>query len=222
MATEAEPMMRIDPCTDSLAFVMGNTADHDNLGSAKYILVALFVLLLVAGVAFAVINFAREPAQRTPRNLGIWLIRTFMGIMWFQGSLWKLPLPISGGLQYWTGEMAKYSTFAWHERLVRDVILPNLALLNPLVYLTELGLAASLILGLATRLGAWVAILFTLNLWVGLYRDPAEWPWTYIFIIFVHGFIALDRGGRSLGLDATLARRRLGATILGRAWRLAS
>jgi hypothetical protein len=29
-------------------------------------------------------------------------MRFFIGTMWFQGSLWKLPLPISGGLDGWT------------------------------------------------------------------------------------------------------------------------
>ena len=57
------------------------------------------------------------------------------------------------------------------------------------------------------RLGGLVGVLFTLNLWFGLYRDPGEWPWTYVFIIFVMAMLALDPAGRSLGLDAMILRR---------------
>jgi hypothetical protein len=29
-------------------------------------------------------------------------MRVMIGAMWFQGSLWKLPLPVSGGFEGWT------------------------------------------------------------------------------------------------------------------------
>ena len=59
-----------------------------------------------------------------------------------------------------------------------------------------------------------------------LYRNDAEWPWEYIFIIITHGFFALDRVGQVLGLDALVRRARPGVltspSLLGRAYRLAS
>ncbi len=213
--------MRVNPISDSLSFLVGNTPDHNALGPAKYILVALYFALLLGGIAAALVNWARDPAQRSGRALWIWLIRTLIGTMWFEESLWKLPLPVSGGLKFWTGELAKYSAFPWHAAFVRDVLTPNLGWLGPLVWLTETGLAVSLILGLATRLGGVVAALFTLNIWFGLYRDPGEWPWTYVFLIMACGLLALDRAGRSLGLDAIIQRRAWRRTLVLRAWRLA-
>jgi len=45
-----------------------------------------------------------------------------------------------------------------------------------------------------------------INLWLGLYRSPAEWPWTYFFLIVVQIMLLVQRPGRSLGLDAILLR----------------
>ena len=218
--------MRTNPFHDSLLFLIGDTPDHDALGGAKYILVALYAALLLGGIAVAASNWAADPAQRTARNLWIWLFRMLIGTMWLEGSLWKLPLPVAGGFLYWTTQLTEHSAFAIHAAFIRDVFLPNIALLDPLVYLTETALAAALMLGFAVRLAGIVAILFTLNLWIGLYRNDAEWPWEYVFIVLTHGFFVLDHAGRSLGLDATLARARsgllTGRSLAARAYRLAS
>ena len=51
-----------------------------------------------------------------------------------------------------------------------------------------------------------IGMLFTTYLWLGLYRQPEEWPWLYVFLIFVQGFFVVTNAGRSLGLDALVAR----------------
>ncbi len=194
--------MRTNPFYDTWLFLLGQTPDHDALGLAKYLLVALYAALLVGGIVVAARAWSRDPAQRTGRNLAIWLFRTMIGSMWFQGSLWKLPLPVASGFQYWTSQLVEHSWLPIHAALVRDVLLPNIAILDPLVWLTETLLATSLMLGVGVRVAGLVGIAFTLNLWVGLYHRGDEWPWNYIFLIFVHGFFVLDRAGECLGLDA--------------------
>jgi hypothetical protein len=52
-----------------------------------------------------------------------------------------------------------------------------------------------------------LAIAYVLQLWLGLYGDSAEWPWTYIFLALLMFLFVLDRAGRSLGLDAWLRRK---------------
>ena len=37
-----------------------------------------------------------------------------------------------------------------------------------------------------------------------------EWPWLYIFLIFVQGFFVLNNAGKSLGLDVLIARAPFG------------
>jgi len=69
-------------------------------------------------------------------------------------------------------------------------------------------IAVTLILGLFSRLGAFVGTLMAINLWLGLYRSPAEWPWTYFFLIVIQIMLLVQRPGRSLGLDAILLRHK--------------
>jgi uncharacterized membrane protein YphA (DoxX/SURF4 family) len=88
-----------------------------------------------------------------------------------------------------------------------QVFLDHIALVQPLVFLLETTLAASLMLGLAVRLAGVVGVLFILNLLIGLYNDPTEWPWTYVGIICAHGMFAVAQAGRSFGLDNLLAKR---------------
>ena len=205
--------MRTDPFTDSWLFLIGQTPDHEALGGARYLLVALYAASLTAGVAVAAQAWFRDPAQRRGRSLAIWLFRTLIGTMWLQGSLWKLPLPVAGGFQYWTGQLVEHSWLPAHAALVRDVLLPNIAILDPAVWLTETLLGLSLMLGFGVRPAGLVGIAFTLNLWVGLYHRGDEWPWNYIFLIVVHAFFVLDRAGECLGLDGMPARQRPPAPV---------
>jgi len=77
---EAGPM-RTDPFSDSLQFLIGNTRDHDSIGRAKYLLVLLYAVLLVASIAVAARNWSQDPAQRTARHATLWLFRTLIGTM---------------------------------------------------------------------------------------------------------------------------------------------
>jgi uncharacterized membrane protein YphA (DoxX/SURF4 family) len=138
----------------------------------------------------------------------MWFVRVLVGCMWFEGMLWKLPLPVSDGLQYWTEQEATRAAFEIHRTLVKDFLLPNLHLFGPLVFLAELTFAASMILGAAVRLVGVLAIVFVLQLWLGIYLpgEPAEWPWSYIFLAMLMFLFSLHAAGRSLGLDAWLRR----------------
>jgi hypothetical protein len=63
---------------------------------------------------------------------------------------------------------------------------------------------------LLVRPMAAIGMLFTLHLWLGLYKHPGEWPWLYVFLVFVQGFFLMHSAGKSLGLDALWARRPWG------------
>jgi hypothetical protein len=198
--------MPSNPFTDVVHFLTATTSDYLKQGSWRYLILALFWALLLAGIAVALRNWREDSAQRTGRHLGVWLVRVLIGCMWFQGMLWKLPLPVSDGLRYWTEQEATHAAFEFHRTFIKDVVLPHMTIFGPIVFLAELAFAASMMLGLAVRLVGVLAIAYVLQLWLGLYGSPAEWPWTYIFLATLMFLFVLESAGRSLGLDAWLRR----------------
>jgi uncharacterized membrane protein YphA (DoxX/SURF4 family) len=198
-----------NPFTDAWQFLTATTGDYASLGLARYLVLALFWALLIASIVIAVRNWQEDPEQRTGRHVGTWLVRVLIGCMWFESMIWKLPLPVSGGLQYWTEQETTRAAFEFHREFIKNFVLPNMTLFGPIVFLAELTFAVSMILGVAVRAVGIVAMLFVLQLWLGIYRpgDPAEWPWAYIFLVMLMFIFALYAAGRSLGLDAWLRRR---------------
>ncbi|MFG3597970.1 DoxX family protein [Bradyrhizobium sp. RDI18] len=198
-----------NPFTDVWQFLTATTSDYLSLGNWRFLILALFWALLLAGIAVAFQNWREDPAQRSGRHLGIWLVRVLIGCMWFEGMLWKLPLPVSGGLQYWTEQETTRAAFEFHGTFVKDIVLPNMNFFGPIVFLAELAFATSMILGLAVRFVGVLALAYTLQLWLGIYRpgDPAEWPWSYMFLAMLMFLFVLEGAGRSLGLDAWLRRK---------------
>jgi uncharacterized membrane protein YphA (DoxX/SURF4 family) len=97
-------------------------------------------------------------------------------------------------------------------------VLPHFYLFAPIVYGLEVLTAVSLLLGLFVRLWGVIGALQILNLWLGLYSAPGEWPWTYFFLLVLMLIFALHRYGRRLGLDAIILARSQTRGILGRLW----
>ncbi len=216
-----------NPFTDAWQFLTGTTGDYMQLGGWRYLLVALIWALLAASVYFAWRNWQEDPGQRSKTHLATWIIRVLIGCMWFEGMLWKLPLPAGEGLVYWTQQMGTRAAFEFHRDFVTGFLLPNIRLFGPVIFLAELFFSVSMILGLAVRLAGVLAIFFVLHLWLGIYipGEPAEWSWSYIFLAMLMGLFALHAAGRSLGLDAYLRRHvpavRTGTGFLGKLLNLA-
>ncbi len=93
---------------------------------------------------------------------------------------------------------------------MRTLILPIMAVVDPLVFLAEFGMAVSFILGLFVKPVAVLGAVYVLGLWIGLYRHSNEWPWEYVFIAIVHGLFAVNDAGRALGLDGLFFCRAAG------------
>lgn len=211
-----------NPMTDMWQFLTATTSDYLDLGGWRYLLLVLFWALMLAGIFIAWRNWREDPAQRTAQHLGTWFVRVLIGCMWFEAMLWKLPLPVSGGLQFWTEQEATRAAFELHREFVKNILLPYLYLFGPLVFFSELTFAVSLILGFAVRIVSAFAMLFVLQLWLGIYLpgDPAEWPWSFVFLAMLMFLFSLHAAGRSLGLDAWLRRHvpavRDGRGLVGR------
>jgi uncharacterized membrane protein YphA (DoxX/SURF4 family) len=194
--------MRPNPLADALSFLVDTN---------KLWFTVIFWLLLLGSVAAALQAWRTHPAQRSVRHFGIGLLRFIVGCMWWQQSLWKIPPHYDWGLIHWMQEMVEHASTQLQSVLVRDLVLPNIAVFGPLVYAIEVAIGASLILGLLTRFGAALGALMAINLWLGLYNAPGEWPWTYMFLIVIQLLFLIDPPGRSLGIDVLLRPREPGS-----------
>lgn len=198
--------MRDNPLHTFFQVLSGNIPDQLALGGYRWFEVLFYWVLLIGSLAIAYTNWRMDETQRTGTHISIYAMRLVSAGMWYLGTLWKLPLPVSGGFKFWLDNTVKYSSFDLHA-VVMQVFLDHITLVQPLVFLLETALAVSLMLGFAVRLAGVVGVLFILNLLIGLYNDPSEWPWTYVGIICAHGMFAAARAGRSFGIDNLLTKR---------------
>ena len=185
--------MRENPIGNALAFLVA---------TEKLWFTVIFWLLLAGSAAVAARAWRVDPAQRSLHHIGYGLMRVIVGIMWWQQSLWKIPPHWDWGLIHWMEVMVEHASTQLQSTLVRDFVLPNINVFGPLVYAIEVFIAVSLILGVFTRIGAALGALMAINLWLGLYNAPGEWPWTYMFLVVLQLIFLIDPPGRSLGIDA--------------------
>ncbi len=190
---------------------------------------AVFWLLVLASVLIAAFVWHRLPEQRSFPNLAQWSFRFVIGAFWWQQSLWKLPpfytdhpeAPFGQtGLAYWMGLMGKHAAIPLQADFVNNIVLPHFYLFAPIVYTIEVLTGVSLMLGVFVRLFAIIGALQILNLWLGLYSAPGEWPWTYFFLLLLQLMFAVHCYGRSLGVDAILAAGRGRRSQIGMIGRL--
>ena len=199
--------MKPNPFSDVLAFVT-------EPGFAT----AVFWLLVLASVLIAAYVWRRLPEQRKVSNLVQWSFRLVIGAFWWQQSVWKLPPFYTDhpeaafgetGLAYWMGLMGKHAAIPLQADFVNNIVLPHFYLFAPIVYAAEVLTGVSLMLGAFVRLFAVIGALQILNLWLGLYSAPGEWPWTYFFLFLLQLMFAVHCYGRSLGIDAILNAERV-------------
>jgi uncharacterized membrane protein YphA (DoxX/SURF4 family) len=191
---------------------------------------AVYWLLLLGSVAIAVYVLATLESQRTLRDVGGWLCRFVIGSMWWQQTLWKVPPyytdqpshPMDSGLAYWITEMGKAAWIPLQADFVNNIVLPHFYLFAPMVYGLEVLTGVSLMLGIFVRFWSVIGALQIVNIWLGLYDAPGEWPWTYFFLIVLQVMFALDQYGRRLGIDALIVAReeRAAPRSRGRGWLL--
>jgi len=123
---------------------------------------AIYWLLLIGSIAVALYAWRNIPSQRSWRNVGDWLCRFFIGTMWWQQTLWKLPPlytdnpsdPLNSGLHYWMAREGQSAAIPLLGDFVNHIVLPNFYFFAPIVYALEVLTAMSLILGIFVRL--WV------------------------------------------------------------------
>jgi uncharacterized membrane protein YphA (DoxX/SURF4 family) len=115
--------------------------------------------------------------------------------------------PDFAGLHKYVVAESHYAFLPGYASFVQQVFLPHFILLGASVWLTELLVALSLMLGLFSRLGALLATLLAVQLYIGLAVAPGEWIWTYGMLVLLGVVLVAVPTGRRLGIDQWLAPR---------------
>ena len=165
--------------------------------------------------AKAVLHVEHELSQDRVISEGslftIALVRIFVGYLWFQQLFWKLPPSFSGLHSYVINE-GKYTFLPGYSFIIQHVFLPNFILLGAGTWVAELLVSLSLLFGVFSRLGALLAVVLAVQLYVGLAVAPGEWYWTYGMLVLLGVVLVAIPAGRRLGIDQWLAPRFYRAT----------
>jgi thiosulfate dehydrogenase [quinone] large subunit len=136
--------------------------------------------------------------------------RMVLGALWLANLAWKLP-PDFGrddpeGLLYNFELAAEHAIGAPLRALAEDVLIPHFTLFGWLLFLVELAVGLSLLLGLWTRVGAMLGVLQSVAITLLVVRAPDEWVWTYVLLVVLGLVVALTPSAARLSLDARLGR----------------
>lgn len=179
---------------------------------------------------------AGRPETRTPDSAGLWprwlpfarprwlptdgtelwplaMARILIGTLWLFSLRWKLPPSFDGGsergLREWLELEVSHPAVEPYGRLIDSLVLPNFTVFAWALFLVELTVGLSLVLGFRVRLGASLGLLLSLNLGIGLAEVPGEWPWSYAMLAMFHGLFLVADAGRVWGLDRRRHRLEL-------------
>jgi len=159
------------------------------------------------------------------RNGVIGGVRILTGLLWLANLHWKVPPAFGddtgGGLFKYSESVTRNSPFAPFTWVTEEIILPNFRFFGWVVLISELVVAALLLIGWRTKIvalaGALLAVPILLSV---IYYDGAdEWSWSYLMMIGLNLVLFATDAGRHVGLDGVLEREpaaaRRGLVVVG-------
>lgn len=153
-----------------------------------------------------------------PRDYGFAAFRIALGAYWLYEQHWKLPpdfgLRQPRGLMFAFQQSIQYPTLDLFKRFLETIVVPNFHLFGWIVFVTEVAIGLSLLLGLLTRAGAIVGTAQAINLFISQASTP-EGPWIYLAILAANLFVLFTPSNRQLSVDRVLAPRVATAAARG-------
>jgi len=113
----------------------------------------------------------------------------------------------SAGWAHFVQHYADTTKVGLYADVLNKVMIPSSAVFAPGQFAVELVVfGLFLVLGVFTPVSALLAALFQLNLLIAT-SGTTDWPGTYIIMAALLLAVSLSQAGRTLGVDALLARR---------------
>lgn len=131
------------------------------------------------------------------------VVRIFFGFLWFQQLSWKMP-PDYSALRTDVVREVHYTILPGYSSILQNVFLTHISILGACIWTTELLVGTLLLMGIFTRLGAALALLLSIQLYVGIAYAPHEWYWGYGMLLMLSLTLLVIPTGRRLGVDQIL------------------
>jgi len=136
-------------------------------------------------------------------------LRIYLGVILFITVLGKLTrdTPFATEMLGFLNGVARRGALPWYTDFIQQVVIPHAALFSYLVMTGELVAAISLLTGIATRIGALIAMFLFLSYMLAkarMFWSPDSEDAAVFFIALI---VFLGRAGRVWGIDSLLARR---------------
>jgi uncharacterized membrane protein YphA (DoxX/SURF4 family) len=131
------------------------------------------------------------------------LVRIFFGFLWFQQLAWKMP-PDFAGLRPDVLREVHATILPGYSSIIQNVFLTHFLVLGASIWIAELLVGISLLFGLFTRLGAALALLLSIQLFVGIAYAHGEWYWAYVMLLMLSLTLLAVPTGRRLSIDQVL------------------
>ncbi|HEY7347076.1 MAG TPA: TQO small subunit DoxD [Ktedonobacterales bacterium] len=157
-------------------------------------------------------GFGAGPSDRAPSSsvtlgerslLTLALVRIFFGFLWFQQLAWKMP-PDFGGLRTDVEREVQHTILPGYSTIIQHVFLAHFSVLGAGIWAAEFLVGMSLLFGLFTRLGVLLALILSIQLYVGIAYAPGEWYWGYGMLLMLSLVLLAAPAGRRLGVDQIL------------------
>jgi thiosulfate dehydrogenase (quinone) large subunit len=135
------------------------------------------------------------------------LLRVYLGTIFLVAALPKLRQDFTPSLMDFVQQVGLNRSPPFYQRFLEHVVLPNATVFAALVTGAELLVGVTLIVGLLTRFSAAVALVLALNYMLA----KGAWFWTPssndAAFVAISLALLIGAAGRTLGIDAFLARR---------------
>ena len=156
---------------------------------------------------FRMMSLPGEILQGILARAALVLLRVYLGVVFLVAALPKLERDFTPGLVGFLQRVALEKGHPFYQDFIREIVLPNAPVFAALVTWAELLAGLTLIAGLLTRLSAVVTLLLAMNYMFA----KGNWFWTpssndAAFVV-ISVALLIGAAGRTLGLDAFLARR---------------
>ncbi|UCC62763.1 MAG: hypothetical protein JSV36_18750 [Anaerolineae bacterium] len=158
-----------------------------------------------------IVEFFREGRRRHAPAWFIGLCRILFGLLWLYCASSKAP-PSFGqgtgtGVWYWVQQATQYPALAWYGSFLDSVVVPNFSFFGWLLFLLELSVGLSLLVGFFARVSSALGLLMSVNLLIALAAYSTLSFTIYAMMIMFHLLFITTNAGLNWGVDQILLEK---------------